>query len=225
MNYNMFYEFLNSNEIKTIFEVGSRDCLDAIDLFKNFNSRVYAFECNPDTINICEKNIKNYNDVILIKKAISDVDGFVKFYPFDLNKYQNPGASSLLKINFTQNRKLTDPDYGKTDVQKEILVESITLDSFLEIEQIENVDLLCMDLQGAELIALNGFVKNLSNTKYIILESCIKSTYDNGTNFFEVNNFLTNFGFKYKFSNKFKTEIPNKNIDGFCEFDVLFERN
>ena len=44
-----------------IFDIGSRDCAQSIEFYNVFpNAKIYAFECNPNTIDICRKNIENY---------------------------------------------------------------------------------------------------------------------------------------------------------------------
>ena len=96
---NHFTSKIDKDKIKIIFELGSRDLLDAISLKEYYNPEIiYSFECNPDCIIECKKNLKDIKDIILIEKAVSIEDKNIKFYPFDLNKYDNKGASSLLKI-------------------------------------------------------------------------------------------------------------------------------
>lgn len=87
---------------------------------------------------------------------------------------------------------------------------------------ITNVDLLCIDLQGYELNALKSLGSYLQTVKYIIAECSIKSTYINGVNFSELNEYLTDHNFQYVCSNKFKETFPNLNLTGFTEFDALF---
>jgi hypothetical protein len=51
MSYCDFFSLIDSNKIKTIFELGSRDLIDAIKLLDYFkDSKAYAFECNPDCL-------------------------------------------------------------------------------------------------------------------------------------------------------------------------------
>jgi methylase of polypeptide subunit release factors len=51
----------NKNGHFIIFDIGSRDCQQSIEFYNAFpNSIIYAFECNPNTINICRKNIEKY---------------------------------------------------------------------------------------------------------------------------------------------------------------------
>jgi len=50
----------NKNESLIIFDIGSRDCVQSIEFYKFFpNSKIYAFECNPNTLQICKKTL-NY---------------------------------------------------------------------------------------------------------------------------------------------------------------------
>lgn len=222
-----YLEFVNEidkNEIKIIFELGSRDLIDAIKLEKYYNnSKVYAFECNPDCLVECKKNINIGTNVVLIEKAVSLNNEIIKFYPFDLKKYNNMGSSSMFKIDFS-NRDKCDPDYNRENPQIEINVDGIRLDSFLENNNIPNIDLLCIDLQGYELNALKSLGKHLENVNYIITECSIKSTYIGGSNFEELNEYLSKFNFKYISSNKFGNDFPNLELNGFSEFDALFKK-
>lgn len=223
---NIFKQNIDKNKVNIIFELGSRDLIDSIKLHEYFNCKVYAFECNPDCLNICKLNYNNLDEItkesiILIESAISLDNGYVKFFSFDLDKYNNMGASSLLKIDFTK-RNNTDPDYNKPNPQKEIIVPSIRLDTYLINTNIENIDLLCIDLQGYELNALTSLGDNIKNVKYIITETCINSTYDNGSTFDELYDYLKKFNFIYICSDEFKYDLPNNDLVGFSEFNALF---
>ena len=228
MNYleEIFTKEINKDTIKIVFELGSRDLIDAIKMQKYYNCKVYSFECNPDCLNICRRNFINEHisvkkNIYLIESAVSINNGTETFYPFDLKQYNNMGASSMLKIDFTK-RNPSDPDYNRPNPQKEIKVPSIRLDTFMNNMSIQNIDLLCMDLQGYELNALKSLGEKLNNVKYIITETCINSTYTNGTTFNDINKYLEEFGFKYVCSDEFKYELPNKQITGFSEFNALF---
>lgn len=227
MSYFSFLDKINNKEIKTIFELGSRDLIDAIKLLNKFeNSKVYAFECNIDCLVECYKNLSNLDEnikerIFLIDKAVSITNGDIKFYPVDIEKYDNIGASSILKIDFSC-RNINDPDYNRPNPQKEIIVNGIRLDTFITKNKINNIDLLCIDLQGYELNAIKSLGNNLNNVKYIITECSIESTYNNGSTFNELNNYLNNYNFKYISSNKFGEEFPDLSLKGFSEFDALF---
>jgi FkbM family methyltransferase len=160
MAYHEFKDKINKTDIRVIFELGSRDLLDAIQLATDYQSMVYAFECNPDCLRECHKNIVLLSSDIadrihLIDKAVSITNGPVSFFSFDLEKYNNMGASSILQIDFTK-RDVSDPDYNRENPQKEVTVIGTRLDTFIQKENIPKIDLICIDLQGYELEALKS---------------------------------------------------------------------
>ena len=222
-----FLENIPKDKIHTIFELGSRDLIDAQALQKHYGATVYSFECNPDCLRVCDVTIQSLEPEIkdkirLIKNAVSLVDGDITFYPFDLKQYDNMGASSLLKIDFNTRTK-DDPDYGRACPQKEVVVKGTRMDTFMMGENcVSTVDLLCIDLQGYELNALKSFGQRLHDVKYIITECSIKSTYVGGATFLELLEYLSEYGFEYCCSNRFGYEFPNAELLGFSEFDALF---
>lgn len=220
MSYNWAYPYINKSFIKHIFEIGSRDCIDANDLATYFNCNVTAFECNPDGIIECKKNI-NTDRVTLIESAVSNVDGIVKFYPFDVTKYNNIGASSLFEIDFITNRATTDPDYGKRDIQSEIDVRSVRLDTFLQTNT--SPDLICMDVQESELLVLEGLGERLKDVKYIITEASLTPTYKGGCDFFKLDSYLKSQGFQFIRTIE-GTKFPTK-TSSFSSLDILYERS
>jgi len=221
-----FTKIICKENINTIFELGSRDIKDAIELYNYYNCKVYAFECNPDCLIHCKKNLYESSNAIkenvcLVETAVSLENKDVTFYPFDLTKYNNMGSSSMFKIDFSL-REQNDPDYRRENPQKEITVKGKRLDTFMEENQLQSVELLCIDLQGYELNALKSLGDKFKNIKYIITECSIISTYTGGATFDELNNFLNNNGFIYVSSNRFGKYFPDTTIKGFSEFDVLF---
>lgn len=88
---NFISHIKNKEQQVVIFDIGSRDCIQSIEFYNNFpNAQIYAFECNPNTIPICKKNIENYLDrITLIEGAICDYDGEITFYPIDQKKNNN----------------------------------------------------------------------------------------------------------------------------------------
>ena len=230
MAYFNFLDKIDSNQIKTIFELGSCNLIDAIKLLNHFqSSKIYSFECNNDCLIECYKNLNNLEEekkkrLVLIDKAVSINNGDVIFYPFDLEKYNNMGASSMLLIDFSL-RDIKDRDYNKKNPQKKIIVNGVRLDTFIDENYIDNIDLLCIDLQGYELNAIKSLGNHLHKIKYIITECSIVSTYINGSTFKELNEYLTNYNFKYVSSNKFGENFPDLSLKYFSEFDALFINN
>lgn len=225
-SYSSFFDKISKENVHTIFELGSRYLLDAVQLFNEYQCKVYAFECNPDCLIECRKNINIFSDIaknniILVDKVVSNVNGPVSFFPFDLTKYNNMGSSSMLKIDFSM-RNPSDPDYNRECPQKEVIVNGTRLDTFIGKNNITNIDLLCIDLQGYELNAIKSLGDHLHNVKYIITESSIHSTYLEGASFEELNEYLITYGFTYVSSNVFGSSFPNLSQKGFSEFDAFF---
>lgn len=176
-----FTQLINNKDIKTIFEAGSRDLLDAIAL-KNYysGSTVYAFECNPEGIKTCLHNIQSENNIIFTPIALTDTDGQKTFYSFDSDKTNNHnhGVSSFYKHK------------NETDVpQTAITVNCSTIDTFCAQNNITEVDMFCFDMQGGEYSALIGAKNILKTVKYIILENDGHS-YQQTPDFVEIENFL-----------------------------------
>lgn len=197
--------------------------MDSITLHQHFNCFVVAFECNPDCIKECNKNLegKGY-PITLVEKAVHEENKYLHFRPFDRKKYDNIGASSLFEIDFTTNRSIHDVDYGKKDVQNLIEVEAIRLDKYID-ETGYKPNLICMDIQEAELIALKGLGDKIKDVKYIIFEASSVNTYVGGCDFFDIHNYLEANNFKFVKSSSNCT-FPKK-CSKFSFSDYLYINN
>ncbi len=189
-------EIVRPEQTKTILELGARDCQESLRFAKKFpHANIYAFECNAHTLPKCREAIQNYPNITLIEKAVSDTDGYITFYPIDTDKTEtvwadgNPGASSLFKAS----GKYPKEKY----IQKEVQVPTTTLDTFLRENNINGIDLMWMDIQGAELMALKGMKAYLKTVKSIQTEVEFFEIYKGQAMFAELNAFLTLSGFVF----------------------------
>jgi FkbM family methyltransferase len=201
------------NEPKVIFDIGSRDCQQAVEFSKTFpNAKVYAFECNPNTLSLCRENSKGYN-ITLIDKAVNIYDGVCTFYPIDQEKTitswsdGNPGASSLFKTN----GKYTIERY----VQNEITVPCIRLDTVIKNNNIDVVDVIWMDLQGAELLALQSLGDFLHTVNYIHVEVTYQEMYTGQVLFEELDSFMNKNNF---------IKLTEPTYQGWQQ-DLIYKRN
>mgnify|MGYP006087494723 CR=1 FL=1 len=224
----IFTNYISHKNVLTIFELGSRDLIDGIAMLNEYSNtnKLYSFECNPVCIEKCNKLYDTLTDIVkdkvnIIPKAVSLENGKITFMPVDEKIMDNCGASSIYEIDFS-NRTDNDPDKNRSSVQKEISVDAIRLDTFCNNNNITNIDLIAMDLQGYELNALKSLGLLLKNVKYIITEICIESTYKGGCNFKELYELLSQNGFKYIVSDRYGNNIPPDNIKGWSEFNCLF---
>lgn len=179
-----FDQIMDRDSIRIVLDVGSRDAIVAL-LFKGRfpKATIYAFECNPQAIELCKKNIGDRADIILVDKAVSDECGPVNFYAMDSDG--NIGASSLY---------ITNPAY-QDQHQNKIEVEAITLKQWAADSGVDAVDLLWMDLQGAELKALKGMGDLLQTVKIIYTEVMYKEMYFDQPLFNDIDLYLASRGF------------------------------
>ena len=86
-----FINYINDkNKAYVIFDIGSRDCQKSIEFYKTFpNAKIYAFECNPNILDLCEQNIIPYQDrITLIKGAVCDYDGDIEICYINNNDFK-----------------------------------------------------------------------------------------------------------------------------------------
>lgn len=197
-NYRWVYKLIDNSErsnISLIFEVGSRDLLDANQLAEHFDATVFAFEGSPDNHKLMER----HNDdprVQMVRSVVSTVDGPVTFHPFNLSLYSNRGASSLFMIDFAS-RDPRDKDFNRSAVQYSAAVPSTRLDTFMTKIGASHLDLLCMDVQEAELEVVKSLGSMISQVQFIVSEVSTASTYIGGSNFSALHDYLTAHGFAY----------------------------
>ncbi|WP_446897224.1 FkbM family methyltransferase [Clostridium sp. LBM24168] len=137
---------LNENDI--VFDCGANIGLfSAVSAFKK--CRVYAFEPFPKTQNYLKEMIDLYPGQIYISKyALSNYIGYSNFNI--LSDYI--GGNSMLDI------ELNSKDYV-------IKVETITIDKFIEENNIEKLDFIKADIEGAERYMLMGARKSIKEFK------------------------------------------------------------
>ncbi|HII74430.1 FkbM family methyltransferase [Sulfurisphaera tokodaii] len=119
------------------------------------------------TLRFLEKNIRvnNINNVKIVNKAVSSKRGRVKLYLAD-----NPYNSSIV---FNSNRYVE--------------VETITLDELLS--PYDSIDLIKIDVEGAELDVIKSGINQLHKVKKIVME--VRNQYES-----EIDSTLIKEGFK-----------------------------
>jgi FkbM family methyltransferase len=152
-----FTRDVQRDNVSIVFEVGARDGLDSISLSNFYSkSRVYSFECNPLSIETCVNNIKNKSNIIFNKFGLGNEIEKKPFFPFVAN---NTGASSFFKrIDFD----VTQTEIGEVQID--------TISNFCNTNNIDHIDILCMDTQGFELNILKGAGEFIQRVNFIILE-------------------------------------------------------
>ncbi len=115
-----------------------------------------GYEANPDTFKFLNKNVilNQLDNVETFNLAVGDRQGTVKFR---LNTV-NSGGSKLTPKK--------DVYAYRYDHPKEIEVPMVILDEHAAL----NFDIILMDIEGSEFLALKGMHDHLKNCRYLIIE-------------------------------------------------------
>jgi FkbM family methyltransferase len=137
---------------------------------------VHAFEPDPVTYKILEKNLYGLN-AIVNQAAISNLDGYLELFI-------NPNHSG-------DNRPIF------TDGCSAIEVPCYTLDSYCEKAQLNRVDFIKIDIQGGEIYALEGALNLIEKFKPMLLVE-IATELDTGRE--SINIYIAEFAEKYGYA-------------------------
>ena len=107
------------------------------------SGRVYAFEPERDNFRWLKKNIEmnGYTNVTTVPKAVTDETGFIKLWLMD-----SSGGHSIYPEKDISHGAQEDNGSG----QKKELVETTTIDDFLEAEGWPSIGVIKIDAEGAE---------------------------------------------------------------------------
>ena len=176
--------FFNQNDPLIIFEIGACEGEDSIRYSRLFpNSKIFAFEALPENIKLIHSNFFQYGvkNAACYNKAVSSKNGIAEFYVSSGRPegaiesdwdYGNKSSSLLPPANH-----LKMVPFIQFDTKIEI--ETITLESFCRSNSISVIDFIHLDVQGAEMIVLEGAGDFISSIKVIWLEVSKTDFYKN----------------------------------------------
>lgn len=137
---------------------------------------VYWIEALPEVAQTCGLNLVDYQDQHIITAALSDSHGEnIKFYIAGIES----SSSSLLRPH------LIEASHPDVTLQKEIELTTTTLDKLFGASRFGNFETygLVMDLQGAELKAIQGAGSLLPRVSFIVSEVSNRQLYRKGVTF------------------------------------------
>ncbi len=194
-----------------IFDVGANAGQTTHKYRKMFpKASIHGFEPFPRMFGEYVESVHGDKKVHCVNIALSNQNGTAEFF---VNSFH--GCNSLLQNNeeFTK---------GKDAFQKmgKIEVNTETLDSYCEKNKIERINILKMDVQGGELLVLQGTEKMLSNKKIdlIYTEVMYMEVYKNQPLFSDIKKFLEQFGYRLHKSYGLIDKKTGQPTDG----DVIF---
>lgn len=166
--YPMLQNLISPNSI--IIEIGAHIGTDTQKLYELLKpKKLYAIE--PDPRNIIEL-VRLHLPIKVIKCAIGNTNGRVAFYRSSglipgKNRVHTDSGSLLKPVDHPNRPKWVT--FDKTEVF------CFRLDDLMR--DIDRVDLIWMDVQGAELMVIEGGYDTLAKTKYLYLE-CQEERYE-----------------------------------------------
>jgi FkbM family methyltransferase len=145
------------SQAKVVFDIGANTGVYAL-CTKSLNkeAKVFAFEPLKQMYKkLAENNVLNQFDVVCIEKALSDKTGTATIY--------ETGTDHVAAASLNAENKA----YGVLNVETEI--STITLDDFIEQNNIQSLDLIKLDVETFEPQVIEGFKKYLPILKPVFL--------------------------------------------------------
>jgi FkbM family methyltransferase len=174
---------LANQNVKVIFDIGAANGRTSEQYHQAFpNATIYSFEPFPDSFKALQSFAQDKPYIVPLNFAVSDQVATADFHVTALND-----ASSLFSPN------MTGSSFDRHHVHKNtIQVKTTTIDAICAQYQIGQIDLLKLDTQGAELIALKGASKILGEKRIKLIYSEVQfiHLYKGAAQFFEINHFL-----------------------------------
>ena len=180
--------------LKTVFEIGCRDGEDTKAILNAYKpDRIVCLECNPEAIDNLRRDTARFPNVTVVPKAATEFDGATDFWRVVRSVQSNGkvgrniGASSLYQESGLYAVERFE--------QERIQVQATRVETLCRELQIEEIHLVCMDVQGAALSVLRGFGPIIEKTKFIITELEFIQIYKDQALVSDVMKYLFSYGF------------------------------
>ena len=127
----------------------------------NDDGKVYAIELSSETCNILNTKFRDNKNVIVLNNAVSDNNDVINYYGDRENTCMNNiiGYDMCLKENNVLGQ-----------------VKAITLDELLKEEEL--INLIKIDVEGAELLVLKGMYKTIDKVEFLLVECHLDEDWD-----------------------------------------------
>lgn len=189
-------------EKKLIFiDIGANIGSTSINLANQFkNSKIYAFEPTYYAFDKFKVNLNLNNE---LKKRIFPINSLIS------NKSIKTNIYSSWKIDLTNN---TEAHKYHRGTPKSFTEKFITLDEFVEKQEIMNIDLIKIDVDGNEKYVIESSIKTLEKFKPIIFLELAPYLYkENNYEFKDLNNIFTKLEYSFYTSDL-------KKISDICQY-------
>jgi FkbM family methyltransferase len=174
------YDFIANIPPKTIIDAGANIGLSSIYFANKFpNAKIIAIEPEMENFEILEKNVSKYSNIIPLCAALWDTVGQIDLWDIGL------GNNAYMVIRSDSDNIIKTP---KLDFLYH--VNTVTIENILNDYNLERVDLLKMDIEGAEKEIFNNSKNWIQKIDTIIIElherakdGCCRAFYRNTIDF------------------------------------------
>ena len=171
--------------------------------------KVFAFEHDPRNLKLLRRNVQenDYKNVIIVDKAVSDVNGSCTLY----SSQKKFGANRIFESKKNQTRDFIP-----------IKSETICLDDYFEKQNLlKKIDFIKIDIEGSEFRAFNGMKKilELNNNLKIFTEIAPSLLEDAGSSGKQVLDFLQ----EHKFINFFISDNRKNTLSKITKNELLIQ--
>jgi FkbM family methyltransferase len=145
-----------------------------------FKSRLFLYEPNPYCCEILRKKFSSYHNVKIFNSGVYNVSGFKKFY---MTIYDRIGFSISESCSFDKSKK-------DLDLKNFLLIKTLGIENILS--KYNHINLLKIDIEGAEYKIINTVIKNINKIDVVFCEfhkttDLQKKKYDKAMNLLKKN--------------------------------------
>jgi len=157
------YNFTTSEEPKVIIDAGGNIGLTAVYFAEKYpKAKIITIEPEEDNFKILKKNTQHYSNITAINAALWDSEGEIELLDVGLDNWGFMTATGGIDTKYTQ---ITT---SKTEMKH--LVKAVTIEKILRDYNIDMIDILKIDIEGAEKEVFNGHSAWIKNVRSIITE-------------------------------------------------------
>lgn len=185
---------LLNKENPIILEIGTNDGEDSEQFINCFEKiQLYCFEPDPRAINRFKTRMKKYSNYKLYEIAISNNNGEIDFHLSGGNNPGMPWYGDWDKSSSIKNPKYHLLQHKWCIFDKLIKVKTKKLDDWAIENDIDYIDFIWVDVQGAEREMIEGAIEILKKTRYLYTEFDDVELYEGQPNLNDILKMLPDF--------------------------------
>tara|TARA_B100000315_G_C14558055_1_gene579160 strand:+ start:1217 stop:1936 length:720 start_codon:yes stop_codon:yes gene_type:complete len=178
----LFFRKMIDKDEPLILDIGAH-VGESVEFFKHVfpKCKIHSFE--PFLESYKELCKLQYSEFIPINKAVSSKSGEKELFVYNI-----PHLNSLNRINIDSKDSI---HYAKEVTEKKVQVKTITLDDYIDENNINKIDIIKIDVQGSEAdVLIGGRSKCLKVTKLVTLEISLFDFYEKKSSFSTIESLL-----------------------------------